>query len=80
MIAVPWRDIAPATLDALIEEYVTRDGTDYGEAEVPLARKVDEVRALLQHGEALVVFDELTETVTILDRETLRLRSATAGE
>ncbi|MFP5383522.1 MAG: YheU family protein [Gammaproteobacteria bacterium] len=79
MISVPWREISPETLDALIEEYVTRDGTDYGEAEVPLTRKVDEVRALLQRGEALVVFDELTETVTILDRETFRLRSAAAG-
>lgn len=80
MIVVPWREIAPETLDALIEEFVTRDGTDYGEVELPVARKVGEVRALLQRGEVQVVFDELSETVTLLDRESLRLRSAAAGE
>lgn len=80
MIAVPWREIVPETLDALIEEYVTRDGTDYGATETPLAQKTGQVRTLLQRGEALVVFDELTESVTILDRETFRLRSAAAGE
>lgn len=69
MMEVPWRDIAPETLDALIEEFVTRDGTDYGEQEVPVARRVAQVRQLLQRGEVLVVFTELDESVNIVTRE-----------
>ena len=30
-IIVPWKDLPPDTLHNLIEEFVTRDGTDYGD-------------------------------------------------
>ncbi|MBM1142789.1 YheU family protein [Alcanivorax sp. MM125-6] len=69
---VPWSDIDRATLDNLIEEFVTRDGTDYGEQEVPTATKVEQVRAQLKRGEASVVFDDATETVSVMTREQLR--------
>ena len=71
-IIVPWSDIDRATLDNLIEEFVTRDGTDYGEQEVPTATKVEQVRAQLKRGEASVVFDDATETVSVMPREQLR--------
>ena len=69
IVEVPWQDIAPVTLDALIGEFVTRDGTDYGEREVPLSRKVAQVRELLRRGDALVVFFEEAQTVDILARK-----------
>ncbi len=28
---VPWQELEPDTLDNLIQEFVSRDGTDYGE-------------------------------------------------
>ncbi|MBF5058436.1 hypothetical protein Y5W_03730 [Alcanivorax sp. 521-1] len=71
-IIVPWSDIDRATLDNLIEEFVTRDGTDYGEQEVATATKVEQVRAQLKRGEASVVFDDATETVSVMTREQLR--------
>lgn len=66
---VPWNQIDTETLDNLIQEYVTRDGTDYGEREVSLETKVDQVRHGLKKGEAVVWFDEVTETVNILPRD-----------
>ena len=66
---VPWREIAPETLDSLIEEYVTRDGTDYGEREVPLVERVNQVRRRLQSGEAVIWFEEADESINILSRE-----------
>lgn len=66
---VPWNQIDADTLENLIQEYVTRDGTDYGEREVSLEAKVDQVRERLKKGEAVVWFDEVTETVNILPRE-----------
>lgn len=35
---VPWDQLSAEALRGLIEEFVTRDGTDYGEVEVPLER------------------------------------------
>lgn len=74
MIEVPWQEIGAETLDSLIEEFVTREGTEYGESEVPLARKVQQVRAQLQRGDVCIVFDELTESVNLMTRRDLRER------
>ncbi len=38
---IPHRELSPEALQGLIEEFVTRDGTDYGESEAALATKVD---------------------------------------
>lgn len=62
---VPWQQIAPDTLDSLIREFVLREGTDYGAQEVSLQDKVAQVRAQLQHGDAVIVYSELHETVDI---------------
>ena len=74
MIDVPWQQIAPETLDALIEEFVTRDGTDYGDVEVSQDRKAAQVREQLRRGEVVIVFDELSESVNILSRHDYRER------
>lgn len=82
MIEVPWQEVAAETLDRLIEEFATRDGTDYGESEVPLARKVTQVREQLRRGEVLIVFDEASEAVNLLSRADYRerLRILSSGD
>ncbi|EEX30632.1 MULTISPECIES: YheU family protein [Vibrio] len=62
---VPWQQIDPETLENLIREFVLREGTDYGEMEISLQDKVDQIKAQLESGEAVVVFSELHETVDI---------------
>lgn len=44
------------TLTRLIEDFVTRDGTDNGD-ETPLETRVARVRGALDKGEAVIVFD-----------------------
>ena len=68
-IIVPWKDLPPETLTNLIEEFVTRDGTDYGDQEIPTATKVEQVRNQLKKQEAFVVFDEVTESVSVMGKE-----------
>ncbi len=62
---IPWQQIAPDTLQNLIKEFVLREGTDYGEQEISLQDKIDQIKAQLESGEAVVVFSELHETVDI---------------
>jgi len=69
---IPWQDLAPETLDNLIESFVLREGTDYGEQELSLEQKVANVRRQLQSGEVLVVWSELHETVNIMPRNQFR--------
>lgn len=63
---IPWQSLNQDTLDNLIEHFVLREGTDYGEVEASLAEKVEQVRAQLQRGEVVLVFSELHETVNIM--------------
>lgn len=65
---IPWKDLDPETLDNLIETFVLREGTDYGEQERTLEQKVDDVRRQLTRGEVVLVWSELHETVNILPR------------
>jgi len=65
-IEVPYAALQPATLRAVIEEFVTRDTTDYGERARALEEKVEDVMRQLRRGEAQVVFDPETGTVNIV--------------
>jgi uncharacterized protein YheU (UPF0270 family) len=66
-VRVPYTELAPDLLHAVVESYVLREGTDYGEREFSLADKVAHVMAQLKRGDASVVFDPDTETVSIVN-------------
>ncbi len=68
-VEVPWSALSPDALLGVIEEFVTREGTEYGEGEVPLATKVEQVRRQLERGEVLIFFDELIGGCQLLTRE-----------
>lgn len=69
ILEVPYQQIATETLDALIEEFVSRDGTDYGAIELTLEQKLEQVKYLLKQDKAVIWFDEATETISIFHRE-----------
>ena len=62
---VPWRELSEAALQSVLEDFVTREGTDYGHETYTLERKVADVRAQLERGEAWLDFDPESETVTV---------------
>lgn len=68
---VPANMLSDDALRGMIEEFVTRDGTDYGEQEVSLEERVEEVREQILTGKALIMFDSKTETTTIIPAEDL---------
>lgn len=69
---IPWQDIDEETLNNLIESFVLREGTDYGEQERSLSQKVADVKRQLQNGEAVLIWSELHETVNIMPRGQFR--------
>lgn len=69
---IPWQELEPATLNSLIESFVLREGTDYGEHERSLEQKVDDVRRQLKSGEIVLVWSELHETINIMPRGQIR--------
>ena len=65
-VKIPYEQLSPEALHGVIEEFVTRDGTDYGEMEVPLEAKMSQVLNQLKAGKAVIVFDQETESCTVL--------------
>jgi uncharacterized protein YheU (UPF0270 family) len=57
---IPQEMLEADTLTRLIEDFVTRDGTDNGD-ETPLETRVARVRRALDRGEAVIVFDVESE-------------------
>ena len=64
-IKIPIDRLKPDILLSVIEEFVTRSGTDYGESEVPTDIKIKQVKHLLETGLAVLLYDEETETCNI---------------
>ncbi|MCC3702701.1 YheU family protein [Rouxiella badensis] len=69
---IPWKELAPETLDSVIEGFVLREGTDYGEQERTLEQKVEDVRRQLKSGDVVLVWSELHETLNIMPRGQFR--------
>ncbi|GGY67976.1 UPF0270 protein YheU [Cellvibrio zantedeschiae] len=73
---IPHEQISADALQGLIEEFITREGTDYGEMEVSLSQKVAQVKRQLTQGEIVIVFDPATESVSILTKHDAKLMAS----
>jgi uncharacterized protein len=65
-VVVPYTELTADLLHAVVESYVLREGTDYGEKEFSLQDKVARVVTQLKKGEAKIVFDPESESITIV--------------
>lgn len=63
---IPYDQLAPDTLQSLIEEFINREGTDYGEQEISIKTKVSQVQRQLDKGDIVISYDEHSETCTLL--------------
>jgi len=58
--------LSASALRGLVEEFVTREGTDYGHADWSLEDKVSQVYRQLEAGEVRIVFDPELESASIV--------------
>ena len=65
-IDVPYERLDPETLRNVIQEFVTRDGADWGEAGCTLEDKVGQVLQQLRNRKVKIVFDLNSETTNII--------------
>lgn len=66
---IPYHELSEQTLQALIEDFVTRDGTDYGWDELSMQEKARKLLALLETGELLISYNEASQTCGLVSRE-----------
>ena len=81
VVEIPPGQLAPDILQAIIEEFIAREGTDYGEQEVPLESKVSQVKSQIESGDVLVAFDFKSESCNLFTRhEFSKLQRQQAAE
>jgi len=62
-------DLSPTALHGIIEAFILREGTDYGEIEISLDEKIAQVKQQLVLGNLVIVYSELHQTVNIMTKE-----------
>lgn len=67
-VEIPHTELSGEALQGVVEAFVLREGTDYGERDVPLESKVADVMRQLERREAVIVFDPETESIGIVVR------------
>ncbi len=66
---IPLEQLNQDTLHAIIEEFILREGTDYGTINATKEDKIAQVMLQLEQGSAVLVYSELHESVNILPSE-----------
>ncbi len=64
---IPYQQLSEDTLTSLLEEYASREGTDYGEVVYSLEQKVKMLRKQLERGDIGITFDAQTESCSLIN-------------
>lgn len=67
-LRIPYDSLSADLLHSVIESFVLREGTDYGAREISLEAKVEQIRRQLEKGDAHLMFDAESESITIQRR------------
>lgn len=68
---IPWQSLSSEARENILETFVLREGTDYGENEISLKDKVAELTIQLEKGEIVIVWSELHESLSLKNRREL---------
>jgi len=71
---IPFESLAPETLDNVLSDIVSRDGTDYGDYDLSLDQKREQALRALRSGDAVLLFDTESETIQLVSKSALQKR------
>jgi len=69
LMIIPLEQLPAETLLAIIEDFILREGTEYGAEDISKQAKIAQVMKQLEQGSAVLVYSELYESVNILPSE-----------
>lgn len=72
LVEIPYDQVPPETLQAIVESFILKEGTNYGAEEVSLTTKVAQVLRQIQKGSVKLTFDAETETCFLITDQELR--------
>ena len=72
---ISYEKLSREALQGLIEDFVTREGTDSGYTKKSLEENVEMVKRQLEKREAFIVYDEVTQTANIVSKNHLKQKT-----
>ena len=66
---IPYHELSEEALQALIEDFVTRDGTDYGLVEMSMQEKAAYLLVLLKKGDLLITYNDDLQSCGLVTKE-----------
>ncbi len=63
---IPPDQLSAQALDGIIEEFITREGTDYGVREVSLEEKIRQIKAQIDRGEVIILYDSDSQSCNLV--------------
>jgi uncharacterized protein len=66
MVEIPFQQLTNDALLGVIDDFILREGTDYGTQEASLEKKREDILRQLKNGKAKIVFEPETESITLL--------------
>lgn len=72
-IVVDCKAVSEDALRGIIENFIQREGTDYGVQEVSSEKKYENLKKQVIRGDVLIVFDPETESVTLMNKSDFKI-------
>jgi uncharacterized protein YheU (UPF0270 family) len=66
VIEIPYQSLSAGAFEGIVQEFASRDGTDYGEVEFSLADKVSQVEVQLKSGHLTLLFDPVAQNCQLV--------------
>ena len=66
---IPVKKLSSKALQGVIDEFISREGTDYGAVEASREAKFRQVKQKLEAGLAVLVYNDESETTSILSSD-----------
>ena len=63
------KQLTPQALLGVVDDFILREGTDYGQEEMAYEKKRDALMEKLKSGDAVITFDAESQSITILSKE-----------
>ncbi|MEL0614342.1 YheU family protein [Marinomonas arenicola] len=68
---IPYDSLESETLMTILDDIVSREGTDYGDYDLSAEQKRQQAVAALKGGQAVLLFDTESETIKMVPKDTL---------
>lgn len=70
-LVVPPDRLSKEAVEGLIEEFILREGTDYGHSDPTLEQKKQRVHSQMATGHVVIVYSSLTENTSLMRKDAL---------